>query len=77
MQPHQAPKYNSPKLAAEARAQRRKALFWIVVAIPLLFMFLLFGYSDQAPTALRDAIAAMDRQLGYPILTVLKAIASR
>jgi hypothetical protein len=77
MLPHQVPKYVSPKQAAEARARRRTAIYWTLVAVPLTVLILLFGYSDQAPVALRDAVAALDRQLGYPILTILKAIASR
>ncbi len=69
--PPYAPKYVSPKQAAEDRARRRAALYWIALAIPLIFMLLLFGYSDQAPTALRSATITLDQALGYPIASFL------
>jgi hypothetical protein len=70
MPPH-VPKYVSPKQAAEDRARRRAALYWIVLAIPLIFMLLLFGYSDQAPAALRSTTITLDQMLGYPIARFL------
>jgi hypothetical protein len=70
MPPH-VPKYVSPKQAAEDRARRRAMLYWIVLAIPLIFMLLLFGYSDQAPAALRSTTIALDQTLGYPIARFL------
>jgi hypothetical protein len=70
MPPH-VPKYVSPKQAAEDRARRRAALYWIVLAIPLIFMLLLFGYSDQAPAALRSITITLDQTFGYPIARFL------
>jgi hypothetical protein len=70
MPPH-VPKYVSPKQAAEDRARRRAALYWIALAIPLIFILLLFGYSDQAPAALRSATITLDQTLGYPIARLL------
>jgi len=70
MPPH-VPKYVSPKQAAEDRARRRAALYWIVLAIPLIFMLLVFGYSDQAPAALRSTTITLDQALGYPIARFL------
>jgi hypothetical protein len=77
MPPPHIPKYISPKQAAEARARRRAVLYWIAIAIPLAIALLLFGYSDQAPAPLRNAVAALDAQFGYPLLALLKAIAPR
>ena len=70
MPPH-APKYISPKQAAEDRARRRAAIYWIVVAIPAIFLLLLFGYSDQAPAVLRSATITLDQTFGYPIARFL------
>ena len=70
MPPH-VPKYVSPKQAAEDRALRRAALYGIVLAIPLIFVLLVFGYSDQAPAALRSATITLDQALGYPLARFL------
>ena len=70
MPPH-VPKYVSPKQAAEDRARRRAALYGIVLAIPLIFVLLVFGYSDQAPAALRSATITLDQALGYPLARFL------
>lgn len=75
--PPYVPKYVSPKQAAESRARLRAQLFWIAVAIPLLFVFLAFGYSDQAPAFLRGAIISLDRAIGYPIAGLLAMIFGR
>jgi hypothetical protein len=69
--PLHVPKYVSPKQAAEDRARRRAALYGIVLVIPLIFMLLIFGYSDQAPAALRSATITLDQTLGYPIARLL------
>jgi hypothetical protein len=75
--PPYVPKYVSPRQAAEQKARRRAMLYWIAVAVPLVILLLMFGYSDQAPAPLREAIAALDRPFGYPILTLLQWIAAR
>jgi hypothetical protein len=69
--PPYTPKYISPKQAAEDRARRRAALYWIALALPLGFAVLAFGYSDQAPEALRSATVTLDRSLGYPFAQLL------
>ena len=51
-----------------------RRLIWVAAANPLLFVFFAFGYSDQAPAGLRNAIVALDRSLGYPIIGLLSAI---
>lgn len=51
-----------------------RRLIWVLIAVPLLFVFFAFGYSDQAPAALRNAIVTLDRSLGYPIIGLLSMI---
>ena len=75
--PPYVPKYVSPKQAAESRARLRARLYWIAVTIPLLFVFVTFGYSDQAPQFLRNAIIAFDRAFGYPIAGLLAMVFAR
>jgi len=70
MPPH-VPKYVSPKQAAEDRARRRAALYWIILALPLIFALLVFGYSDQAPAALRSVTITLDQAAGYPLARFL------
>jgi hypothetical protein len=68
------PKYVRPEDAAQSRAQMIRRLIWVAATIPLMFVFFAFGYSDQAPAGLRNAIVALDRSLGYPIIGLLSAI---
>ena len=71
------PKYVPPKQAAENRARLRTRLFWIAVGLPVVFAFLAFGYSDQAPAGLRSVIISVDRLLGYPLAALLSTISPR
>jgi hypothetical protein len=71
------PKYVSPKQAAEDRARLRSRLYWVALCLPLVLALLAFGYSDQAPAALRSLTVALDRSLGYPILWLIGALAGR
>jgi hypothetical protein len=77
MPPPHIPKYVSPNAAAESRARLRARLYWTALAIPIVLAFLAFGYSDQAPAFLRDAIIAFDRMLGYPLAALIGTIAGR
>jgi hypothetical protein len=72
--PRYVPKYVRPGEAAERRARIKNALIWTAAAIPLAFMFLAYGYSDQAPAFLRNAIVVFDRSLGYPIIGLLSMV---
>jgi hypothetical protein len=72
--PRYVPKYVRPEDAAQSRTQMIRRLIWAAIAIPLLFVFVAFGYSDQAPATLRNAIIAVDRSLGYPIIWLLSTI---
>jgi hypothetical protein len=75
MPPPHVPKYVSSKQAAEDRARRHAALYWIALAIPVAFAVLAFGYSDQAPQALRSGTIALDRSFGYPLARLLGVVA--
>jgi hypothetical protein len=71
------PKYVPPREAAENRARARAWLFWTAIALPLIFALFAYGYSDQAPAALRNLVIAVDRSLGFPMLWLLSTIAGR
>jgi hypothetical protein len=77
MPPPHVPKYVSPKQAAEDRARRRAAIYWIIVAIPVIFVLLVFGYSDQAPAVLRSTTITIDQTFGYPIAKMLGVATTR
>ena len=70
MPPH-VPKYVSPKQAAEDRARRRAAIYWVHCRNPVIFALLVFGYSDQAPAALRSVTITLDQTFGYPMRRML------
>jgi hypothetical protein len=72
--PRYVPKYVRPEDAAQSRTQMIRRLIWVAAAIPLLFAFFAYGYSDQAPVFLRNGIIAVDRSLGYPIIWLLGTI---
>ncbi len=72
--PLYAPKYVKPGQREAERARLRTWLIWIAIAIPVAFFFFAYGYSDQAPAALRNAIIAVDRSMGYPIVWLLSRV---
>lgn len=69
-------RYISPKERAEMRARRRAWLFWTAVTLPALIALIMFGYSDQSPAWLRGFTVTMDATFGYPVLWLIKAVAS-
>jgi hypothetical protein len=71
---YQVPKYVSPREAAERKARLRQRLLWTAIALPLVFFFFVYGYSDQAPAPLRNAIIAFDRAMGFPIAWLISTI---
>jgi hypothetical protein len=73
MQYH-VPKYVSPKESAERKARLIRRLLLTAIALPPIFFFFLYGYSDQAPAALRSAIIAFDRAMGFPIAWLISTI---
>ncbi|MEX0589940.1 MAG: hypothetical protein WD207_02515 [Xanthobacteraceae bacterium] len=61
----------TPKQIAELRRRQIKAAIWIG-AIPLLvFVLMVFGYSDAAPDWMRRATIELDSFLGSPIWSLL------
>ena len=69
--PPNTPRYISPQEQAETRARLRRALFWSLGAIPVVFLVMMYGYSDQAPAALRDATITLDGLLGRPVWSII------
>jgi hypothetical protein len=74
--PH-PPRYVSPEKAAQERAQMRKRIMWAVLMVLLFFFFIVFGYSDQAPAAVREIAMGLDRAMGQPVLSLIAALFSR
>jgi hypothetical protein len=70
------PRYVSPKEKAETRVRWRRFFYWAAVVLPVLLTLMLFGYSDQAPAALRAATENFDAMFGYPVLRLIALIAS-
>jgi hypothetical protein len=65
------PHYRNPKQAAEHRAYLIRTVLWLAAIPPLLFLLMVFGYSDQAPTVLRDFTAQLDAMLGRPVWSLI------
>lgn len=70
------PRIPNPKKDAERRAQMWasgfRILLWLLAIPPLLFALMAYGYSDQAPAALRDVTIALDGLIGQPVWSILK-----
>jgi hypothetical protein len=69
------PRYVSPRERAENRARWRRFFYGAAVALPLIVMLMLFGYSDQAPAWLRNVTAELDAVFGFPVLRLIALIA--
>ncbi len=65
------PQYRTPKQKAEHRAYLTRVIFWIAMIPPALFLLMVFGYSDQAPVALRNFTAQLDAAFGQPVWSIL------
>jgi len=69
------PRIPNPKKDAERRAQLIAELMrwalWIAPLPPLLFLLMMYGYSDQAPAALRNFTLAFDGMLGKPVWSII------
>ncbi len=70
------PRYISPKERAETRARWMRFAYGVVVAIPLIAIVMMYGYSDQAPAWLRTFTLNLDAVFGFPILGLIRAIAA-
>ena len=75
MAPYLPPRIPNPKQDAERRARLISTaiamLFWIAVALPVVFMLIAYGYSDQAPAALRRLTIAFDGLFGSPVWALI------
>ena len=72
-----APRYVSPKERAENRARWLRFAYWLAVVIPTAIALMIFGYSDQAPRWLREFTVSLDGTFGFPVLWLIKAIATQ
>jgi hypothetical protein len=61
----------TPQQRAEMRRQRIKALIWIGAIPLLLFVLMVFGYSDLAPDFMRKATIELDAMFGSPVWSIL------
>jgi hypothetical protein len=68
--------YVSPKQRAENRARWVRLAYWTALAIPAVVALMMLGYSDQAPRWLREVVVHLDATFGFPVLWLIKAIAT-
>lgn len=71
MSPYPPPNYRNPKQAAAHRAYMIRTILWLAALPPLLFVLMVYGYSDQAPALLRDFTAQLDGALGRPVWSII------
>lgn len=65
------PRQLTPEEKAQSRAERLRFLYWFAVAVPVVVMVMLVGYTDQAPAGLRAATEQVDSVFGYPVLRLI------
>ncbi|HWK94692.1 MAG TPA: hypothetical protein VNR39_04635 [Pseudolabrys sp.] len=70
------PRYMTDKQRAENRARYVSFALWGGAAVALLVAFMLYAYTDQAPPWLRNLAHQIDAAFGYPILALIRAIAT-
>jgi hypothetical protein len=72
---HYPPRVPNPKRDAENRARliskTLRILPWIGAIPLLLFLLMVYGYSDQAPAALRELTIEIDNFFGQPIWSLI------
>jgi len=71
MSQYPGPNYRSPRQAAEDRAYMIRVILWLAAIPPLLFLVMIYGYSDQAPALLREFTAQLDGALGGPVWSLI------
>ena len=49
-------------------------LLAVAVAIPIIVVLMMFGYSDQAPAWLRSLVVSLDGALGFPVLSLIQKV---
>ena len=70
------PRYISPKERAENRARIKAFIIWSTAGLTFFLLAMLFAYTDQAPKWLRDLAFRLDALFGFPVLHIIKAIAT-
>jgi hypothetical protein len=68
------PRYVSPSERAESRARWKRFFYWSAVVLPLIFVAMAIGYSDQMPAGVRAATERVDAAFGYPVLRLIALI---
>lgn len=75
--PYLPPRIPTPKERTERRKRILSVALWSAAALPLIFVVMAYGYSDQAPAALRDFTMRLDQSLGSPVWEILRRFATR
>lgn len=76
MLPPVDPRYMSPKQRAENRARYASFALWSGAGLALLVTLMLFAYTDQAPPWLRNLAFQIDGAFGFPVLALIRAMAT-
>ena len=71
MSQYPTPNYRTPKQQAEHRAYMLRTILWLAAIPPLLFLVMVYGYSDQAPAFLRDLTVQLDAMFGRPVWSII------
>jgi hypothetical protein len=61
----------TPRQVKEHRANVISGILWLLVIPPILFALMAFGYSDQAPTFLRNFVVELDTLFGQPVWSLI------
>jgi hypothetical protein len=61
----------TPRQVKEHRANVISGILWLLVIPPILFALMAFGYSDQAPTFLRNVVVELDTLFGQPVWSLI------
>jgi hypothetical protein len=76
MTPPNYPRYISPKERAENRARIKAFIVWSAAGLTVFLLAMMYAYTDQAPAWLRDLAFKLDGSFGFPVLTLIRAIAA-
>ena len=74
--PKNFPRYVSPKEREENRARIRTFITWGVAGLVMFLLAMMYAYTDQAPSWLRDFAFSLDSLFGFPVLALIRAIAT-
>ena len=69
------PRIPNPKQDAARRARLISIALWCAAVPPLVFALMVYGYSDQAPAALRSFTITLDGLVGSPVWKLLSPAA--